>query len=159
MIREAFAEIIQYKQIPPCGTAQSQSVIEPEVLGNFAGFSLVEATQILNNMGVEFQIVGNGTEITSHIPMAGQPVPRGVPIILYLDGDTAGNLTHVPNVEGLDEGRAIELINAAGLVPVVFGDGTEANEGDIWFVNRQSPSPGSHIPRGTQIQLRMRLRE
>jgi len=182
MLREVFTEIINYRQLPPAGAEQATGVLmdaRGEVLSDFSGMELRDVTPILSNMGVDFQIAGRGAIVSHHIPAAGQPVPRGAPIFLYLDGniDNLDDLTFMPNVEGLPESRAIEQITEAGLVPIVvtrpaLGRGywlqddnepdDDEDEEDItagWIVYRQFPSPGLHIQRGTQVRLRARVME
>ena len=185
MLREVFKGIIQYRQLPPAGAEQATGVlmdIGGEVLADFSGMELREVTPILNNMGIDFQIAGRGAVVSHHIPAAGQPVPRGAPIFLYLDGniDYLDDLTFMPNVEGLPEARAVEQITAAGLVPIVvtrpvmgrgdwilgadyneyaYEDEEEEDPTEGWIVYRQFPSSGLHIQRGTQVRLRARVLE
>ena len=180
MVREVFEGIIEYKQLPPAGAEQATGVLDigGEVLPDFSGMELREVTPILNNMGVDFEISRSGAVISHHIPGAGQPVPRGTPIFLYLDGniDNLDDLTFMPSVEGLPRARAEEMIIASGLVPFVIAEesmgtrswmfeadeadgGEEAPEdepADNWIIDRQFPSAGRHIQRGSQVRLRAR---
>ena len=173
MIREVFEEIIRYRQIPPAGSDPIGVVAAAgaELMPNFSGMDLRELTPILNDMDFDYQIVGFGSVVEHHLPPEGQPVPRGTPVFLYLDGniDDLYDLTFVPNVEGLPEEQAVNLLVSAGLIPVVITETpvgrsapepgeNEANQ-ERWTVFRQFPASGLHIQRGTQIRLRVRPME
>ena len=180
MIRDVFEGIIEYRQLPPAGAEQATGILDigGEVLPNFSGMELRDVTPILNNMGVDFSVSGRGAVISHHIPGPDQPVPRGTPIFLYMDGniDDLYDLTFMPSVEGMSVSRAEELIITSGLVPFVITEGPggarprrfEAAERnyeddeppeeiiDTWIVERQSPTAGQHIQRGSQVRIRVR---
>ena len=170
MIREVFEDIINYRQLPPAGAEQHTGVLVNaggEIMQDFSGMELRVVTQILNSMGIDYIISGRGAILSHHIPAAGQQMPRGAPVLLYLDGDISDlyELTFVPSVEGLPKERAIEQIIAMGLVPEftsaeptgrgLLDESDEEQEAEEnLIVYRQSPRPGLHIQRGTQVRLR-----
>ena len=180
MVRDVFEEIIQYKQLPPTGEEQATGTLVTagaELMQDFSGMYLKDVTPILINMGIDFDVVGRGSVVVMHIPAAGYPIPRNVPLWLHLDNDVSDmdSLTFMPSVEGLPIHRAEEVLLANGLYPIIsyssaMGQGdwafdaindesTTQNESEIWQIYRQSPSSGVHIQRGTQVRLRARPRD
>jgi len=176
MVRDVFKEIIQYRQLPPTGEEQATGILVTagaELMQDFSGMYLKDVTPHLISMGIEFDVIGRGAVVESHIPAAGHPIPRGAPLWLHLDNDISDMdaLTFVPSVEGLPRHRAEEVILASGLYPVIsysssmrqndwdFDEAEESFEDDIWIIDGQSPSSGSHIQRGTQVRLRARPRD
>ncbi|MCL2399273.1 MAG: penicillin-binding transpeptidase domain-containing protein [Defluviitaleaceae bacterium] len=185
MVRDVFQDIIRHKHLPPDDLEQdSGMLLNPggDVMDNFIGMELREVTRRLNNMGVDFSIVGQGSIVESHIPPAGRPVPRGIPIIVHLDNniDNLEDLTFMPSVQGLPEEQAVNLISAAGLRPIVItsgpmgsrdwsaepvegsplielSDGSEFTEN--WVIYRQFPAAGVHIQRDTHVRLRSRIED
>jgi len=170
MIREVFEGIIRERQLPPAGEEGTTGILldaREEGLPDFSGMQLREVTPILNNMGIDFQISGRGSLVSHHIPGFGQPTPRNVPIILFLEGnlDDLDDLTFMPMVEGLRPERAKELIIEAGLLPVVI-ETPPMGRGDYyydeyaeetWVIYRQFPSAGVHIQKGTQVRIRSQV--
>ena len=178
MIRDVFEDIINYRQLPPAGSEQATGVIMDiggEIMPDFSGMELREVTSILNGMGIDFQISGRGAVLSRHIPVFGQPVPRGNPVFLYLDGniDNLDDLTFMPYVEGLSDERAMELVTEAGLVPVIVterpmgrslwdpypeeeNEAEETEQAEQFIIYRQFPSAGLHIQRGSHVRLRAR---
>jgi len=184
MLRNLFQEIIRYRQILPDGTGQVTGILQTadaELMTDFSGMELREATRLLNSMSIDYEIAGRGSVISHHIPAAGQPVPGGIPVFLYLDGDLSDiyELTFMPDVTGLTEEQAFDLVVAADLVPIfVSSEATDRSEWNLdpitgrpqlheetsqgiivrdKTVYRQFPSAGQHIQRGSQVRLRMRF--
>ena len=176
MIRDVFEDIIQYRQLPPTGAEQATGAIMTagaELMQDFSGMELRDVTPLLNGMGIDFDVVGRGSVVVSHIPSVGQPVPRGgAPLWLHLDNDISdmSTLTFMPNIEGLPVHRANEMLEAAGLVSQIssaptgrnvdLDDDYEEDEDlpEVWIIYSQSPSAGALIQKGTQVRLRSRLR-
>ncbi|MCL1999077.1 MAG: penicillin-binding transpeptidase domain-containing protein [Turicibacter sp.] len=157
ILRDIFANIIEYKQIPPTGEEITTGILNwgVETMPDLSGMELRAATPILNSMGLDYHISSRGSVISHHIPSAGQPVPNNVPVFLYLDGNISNldDLTFVPNVEGQPLERAREMLEQAGLNFVVVRESTYIPDENL-IVQTQFPIPGQHIQRGTQVRLR-----
>jgi beta-lactam-binding protein with PASTA domain len=66
------------------------------------------------------------------------------------------NLVKVPNIEGLTVTEAEATLSSVGLVPAdvpVYGP-IEADAGAFASAYRQSPRPGSMVPRGSKVSFR-----
>lgn len=68
----------------------------------------------------------------------------------------AANLVTVPDIEGLGAKHADNVLRGVGLVPAdtpVHGP-VEDDSKDIGLAYRQSPRPGSKVPRGSTVSFR-----
>jgi hypothetical protein len=164
----------------------SQSLADRSVLSDYSGMQLVDVTRHLNNLEVDYQIGGIGSVVSYHIPAAGQPVPKNAPVFLYMDPDSyrEEDMTVVPDVEDLAMEQAWRFITDAHLTPVTFmdappgtgagggggdpvtynpqnadgSDGNELAETAQYYVYRQFPVAGTHVQRGAEIKLKVRIR-
>ena len=68
----------------------------------------------------------------------------------------SADLVRVPNIEGLGATVAESVIRSAGLVPsdVPIHGPIDADAADIALAYRQSPRPGSMVPRGSKVSFR-----
>ena len=75
--------------LPYLGVAASGT--EEIILGDLTGLTAGEAEQILKAQGLDALFTGEGETVVSQIPNAGQSVPAGSRILLYLDRSTIRN--------------------------------------------------------------------
>ncbi|MDR1066457.1 MAG: PASTA domain-containing protein [Clostridiales bacterium] len=168
MIKKLFTDIIKYKAYPP-DAEMSEGGARPEsdgvTLGNLTGRSVMEATQYLGGLGVEYEIIGGGNVISGHMPAEGASVGQGDKVFLYAryeGADEAGALALVPDVRGTSADEASGILSRAGFKPVLTGDGIEdfyLSEGGSNYktfeVIDQMPAYGVKLPLGTEIRLKI----
>ena len=92
------------------------------------------------------QVESERTEgsVIDQYPRPGEVVPRGTRVNLVVSQVT---FVAVPNLIGHSLGSASEILGALGLTYKVM----EGNPKDD--VTAQRPAPGTHVPKGTRIQL------
>ena len=78
------SDILPYLGVAAAGT-------EEIILGDLTGLTAGEAEQILNAQGLDALFTGEGETVVSQLPEAGQSVPAGSRILLYLDRSTIRN--------------------------------------------------------------------
>ena len=78
------SDILPYLGVAAAGT-------EEIILGDLTGLTAGEAEQILKAQGLDALFAGEGETVVSQIPNAGQSVPAGSRILLYLDQSTMQN--------------------------------------------------------------------
>ncbi|MCL1988587.1 MAG: penicillin-binding transpeptidase domain-containing protein [Firmicutes bacterium] len=175
MVRNLFEDIIHDRHLQPDGVAQTTGFITDFNSGfmpDFSGMELRDVTPILNSMGNEFQISSRGSIVVQHQPGPNQPITQNTTIFLTLDGDISDldALTFMPDLIGARTDLALERVQSAGLIPIIVTDSytgrtdwrnnpdaepsDELVDTDAWLVERQFPSGGVHIQRGTQVVLR-----
>jgi stage V sporulation protein D (sporulation-specific penicillin-binding protein) len=115
MMREVLQGIIKYKNIQPSNGA-SEVAADPDTMPmpDYVGAELRDASQDLNSLGLGFSCSGDGDQIVSQFPAAGERVTPGSQVILYLKSSGA-ELAVVPDVSKLSPEEAIQAIYDAGL--------------------------------------------
>jgi beta-lactam-binding protein with PASTA domain/serine/threonine protein kinase len=81
-------------------------------------------------------------------PPTGTEVERGSQVTLVVSQGT--NQVTVPNVEGMGRDQAITIIAQAGLRPVIDVEDLFKDE-----VKKQEPDPGTLVPRGSPVRLKL----
>jgi beta-lactam-binding protein with PASTA domain len=152
-------------------------------MNDYTGMQFSEVSKLINNIGIDYRVIGSGTVVQNHIPAAGQRAPENAPVFFYLDADTVydGEMVVIPHVEGLNMETGEDYVREALLIPVSFIDKPDAaagmyagdpvttypvyanrenepaaavSEGKIY---KQFPEAGSVVQKGTQIKLKVRV--
>jgi len=179
IVREFFLELIQMRSLRP-SDANVYENGQPMLPGNvpmpdFTGRRATDVVRSLNNLGLDFIIVGSGTVVDSHLPIPGGIMPQTIPVILYMDPNTReDNMVTVPNVVGLPVTQADMILGQTFLTAVLattdhgghsdngeFTPGTAhdvertpgSGETPVYVVNRQFPEPGTEVERGFQVRM------
>ncbi|MCL2602888.1 MAG: penicillin-binding transpeptidase domain-containing protein [Defluviitaleaceae bacterium] len=163
-ILRAFTEdLILLRNLPPSEGPYMEDWHSPvlglEPMPDLNGQRVTDVVRNLINQGILFQIHGGGTIVDHHFPAAGfsMPQPNSIPVQLHTDPTTRaeGGMTFMPNVVDLNAEQAHEFVRDALLMPILFGgEGERAN----YEVYRQFPAPGTEVPQGMQVMLRVRRR-
>lgn len=114
-----------------------KNVTVPEV----RGLNKNEASKILKDANLTYEIVDEGEEIVDMTPKPGYSAKEGGKIILY-SGNTGNynNEVVVPNLKGYTKAKATELLNSLGIQAKFIGEGV---------VSEQSIAEGSKLDKGT----------
>ena len=118
-------------------------------LGDLSKKSLEDATQILETLGLEFEITEEFSEdteeglISGTLPDAGEIITPDEIITLIV---SLGIKIEVPEVEGLNYQAAIDLLEQAGLVATVSGDTNG-------LVRKQLPRKGEFLEPEGVVEL------
>lgn len=149
MLKGLLENIIKYMGIQKTETvtASSSSDDSTVVLDDLTQYTTNEAIKYLSLKGLDYQVVGQGSEVTSSAPHAGTEVQEGSTIILYVT-KAAGedNTVQVPSVLGRNYDDAVAAIMNAGLSPVVEGD-------ESGVVASTSPKRGETVDKGSDVTL------
>lgn len=117
------------------------------VLDDLTQYTTNEATSYLALKGLNYQVVGEGSKVTSSAPHAGIEVQEGSTIILYVTkAPGEGNIVQVPSVLGRSYDEAVAAMMDAGLSPVVEGD-------ENGVVVSTSPRKGETVDVGADVKL------
>ncbi len=120
------------------------------VLDNFAGMTVKDAQKILKEQSITAKIIGTGNQITGQIPAAGESVPGGSEILLYLDTVPQEESVKVPDFSGMNRQKASDEAGKLGLYILVKGN-PEISHNVV--VSAQNVPAGTEVPRGTTIEL------
>ena len=120
------------------------------VLGDYTGLTLKEAEKQLSSLSLTAVSVGSGETVTGQIPAAGQTVPGGSEVILYMGGEPEESTVTVPDFLGMDRQQASDAAGELGLYVLVAGNDAVAPN---VVVTGQSETAGTEVPVGTTIRL------
>ena len=143
------ADILPYlgaKQSFAEGDVAGKSVVMPDL----TGLTQKEAQKLLKEQSLTAVFSGTAETITGQIPAAGQTVPGGSQVLLYL-GDSPGEQTvTVPNFAGMTRQQASDAAGALGLYILPKGN-LDISPGVTATI--QSISPGTQVSLGTTIEI------
>ena len=130
--------------------AQEELAGQEIVVEGLAGLTGADARKLLKKAGLTARLIGSGETVTGQIPAAGQTVPGGSQVLLYL-GDRPPELTvEVPDFSGMNRQQAGDAAGALGLYILVTGnDDVDTNV----VVTAQNMAPGTTVSVGTTITL------
>jgi len=183
IVRELLEELIELRNMRPSDVPYADSYWQAARAGggempDFSGQRVTDVVLNLNNMELDFTIVGTGTIVDTQIPHPGRPMPQpgSGHVILYLDEETrTEDMVTVPSVVGLTVVEAERILGEAMLRAVLAtgtnrsggtGDYTPGTAGAVerdptadaslppYRIYRQFPEPGTEVERGFQVRLR-----
>jgi stage V sporulation protein D (sporulation-specific penicillin-binding protein) len=170
MLREVLEKIIKYKNIPPSEEIEAADENDGGIpMPDYTGAALMDATQSLNSLGLDYNCAGEGDIVKSQFPAADEKVTPGSEVILYLRSSGA-ELAVVPDVTGLSPEEALAAVYDAELsAAVVYEDAGEDDEQEAVAdttpvptvtpadrkVYKQMPEPGQKVQKGTEVKLRI----
>jgi stage V sporulation protein D (sporulation-specific penicillin-binding protein) len=124
VISAVFSECLDHMGIYAQYTAEeleNQDTMVPYVLGTGG----LTAISTLKTYGLNYEFVGDENGIvTTTVPGAGQLIPRGGKVVIYMDESEKKTVT-VPNVIGMSAEQANAVITSAGLNIRVSGGAAE----------------------------------
>ena len=124
----------------------SQTVI----LEDLTGFSEKDAEKYLKSASLCAKIIGQGDYVTDQIPAAGEQVPGGSQVLLYMGEEVDQTLVQVPDFSGMNRAQASDAAGKLGLYVLVAGN-PEISPNVT--VTAQDIPPKTEVPRGTTITL------
>ena len=120
------------------------------VMEEFSGFTREEAEKALKAQTLTAKFIGSGETVTGQIPAAGESVPGGSQVLLYLGEEAPEDTTRVPDFQGMNRQQAADAAANAGLYILVTGN-TDLSPNVT--VTAQSVAAATTVPRGTTITL------
>ena len=121
------------------------------ILEDYFGMTAEEAQKALKKLGLTAVVRGEGETIVSQLPAAGQSVPGGSQVLLYLSQADDTDLVAVPDFAGMNRQQAADAAGKAGLYILVSGN-TEISPKVT--VVAQDIAPGTMVTAGTTVKLK-----
>lgn len=145
-VSDALEQILPYLGIEAVYN-ETEMARRKVTISNFTTWSVSLASAYAENMGIAYEIVGDGKYITSQIPAAGAQVEAGsAKVILYTGGEKPENTVRVPDVKGMTAVAASQTLINAGLNIRITG-----NTGENVLL--QSVAPGTMVSPGTLVTI------
>ena len=120
------------------------------VLDDLTGLDRGKAEKQLKAQGLTARWIGDGETVTAQLPEAGNTVPGGSQVILYLGEEKKERLVEVPDFAGMHRQQASNAAGAAGLY--ILPVGNDRIDPSV-TVTAQSPAAGTQVPAGTTVRL------
>ncbi|MBQ7291984.1 MAG: PASTA domain-containing protein [Clostridia bacterium] len=152
-VSKILAEVLPYLGIEPEYTEEELKSMAMSV-PSYRGQSLDMAKKMIEDAGLKYEIVGNGTRVIQQIPASGEKMSKdNGRIILYTEENMPENKDAVvPSVIGLTAEAANKVLTDAGLN--VRFSGTTIGSGNV--VYSQSIEVGTVVAKGTIVEIEMR---
>ena len=140
--------------LPYLGVERTFSETDPAgleiVVEDLTNLTAQDAERKLKDMGLKAKFSGTGETVTGQIPAAGQTVPGGSEVLLYLEQVPETAQVTVPDFTGMNRQQATDAAGALGLYVLVSGNGEVSS--DV-TVTAQSIPKDTQVPTGTTITL------
>jgi stage V sporulation protein D (sporulation-specific penicillin-binding protein) len=143
-------DTLRYLQVPvqvaPEKITGNSSTV---VLPNLVGMELKAAVERLGKLKLKVDIIGDGTSVKGHLPLAGNELQEGGKVILYTSIPSSGNNPEtvvVPDLTGKTITEVNEITKLLNLNFEIQGSG---------IVIKQEPEPGIQIPVGSKLMIIM----
>ncbi len=114
---------------------------------NVMDYSLTSAYAAMQKKGLEYLVIGNGTEVINQYPAGGTSIPKGSTIILYTE-ETEPRMTAVPDLTGFSVSYIKALFSSLGLNLKINGSAASSA-----VAVSQSVAPGTEVQEGTLISV------
>lgn len=153
MLKGLLENIIKYLGIPKTEAVDENSEAAANTIGldDLTQYSTNDAIMYLSMKGLNYQVVGEGSVVTSSVPHAGTEVAEDSTVIVYVTkGPNDDNMTQTPNVMGRTYDEAVGALMEAGLSPVVNGD-------ENGVVVSQSPQKGEYVNNGSEVTITLEV--
>ena len=120
------------------------------VMEDLSGLTTADAERKLKDTGLTVKFSGTGETVTGQIPAAGQSIPGGSEVLLYLGEEPTLQQVAVPDFTGMNRQQASDAAGSLGLYILVTGN-DEISPNVI--VTAQDTPKDAQVPVGTTITL------
>ena len=121
------------------------------VLEDMTGLTGPEAEKLLKERSLTVQLIGSGETVTGQIPAAGESVPGGSEILLYLGEAVSRQEVEVPDFSGMNRAQAEQAAGKLGLYIQATGN---SELSPAVTVTEQSIPPKTKTAIGTTVTLK-----
>ena len=114
------------------------------ILEDYSGMTAQEAQKAFKKLGLTAVIRGEGETIVSQLPAAGQSVPWGSQVLLYLSETIEPEMVAVPDFAGMHRQQASQAAGELGLYLQITGNAE---------ISPQVTAISQNIPKDTQVPV------
>ena len=136
------------KALPYLGY-RSEAEETKTVIENFVGTNVAYAKMALSDMGIKYEIIGDGDIVLSQTPTSEYPLTHGNSRVILYTTPSKEIYVEVPDVVGLELSRANELILNSGLNICVRTD-PESSGATVTY---QSIPAGAVVKKGMVLEI------
>ena len=140
-VKEIVKNISKYYGNSDSNTSKTIDIKDYKV-ESFTNKKIDKVKLTLNNQGIKYQIIGNGSKVINQSPNSGDIITNN-DIIYLITNDTN---VKVPSVVGLSSKVSKDVLQKLGMKVKLEGVG---------YVKEQSVAPGTNITNGMEIKLKL----
>lgn len=141
-------EVLPYLDVERHYTEEELENID-STANTYIGLSVDEATEKVDQDGLEAIVKGSGDTVIAQVPESGTKIPSGGRIVLYTDEASKEEKTTVPNFIGLTITQATQLAASHNINVSITGAINVSNS----VVQMQSLDEGTEVSPGTVVTL------
>jgi stage V sporulation protein D (sporulation-specific penicillin-binding protein) len=131
---------------------ESSNVTVPLLLDQ----AVTDAEDTLTDLGLQYEVVGDGTAVVKQCPQTGSSVNKGGIVLLYTEESAEPQYVEVPDLIDKTAAEADDLLQQAGLNIVTIGASAENTNAKVQF---QSETAGTLVEVGTVVSLTMAIND
>lgn len=146
-VRAFLAEALPYIGVQPVYTEEELAKTTISV-PNLVGKTEAQTKATVNTKGLKVKFVGTGDTVVKTVPAAGNKIPQGGTLIIYLD-DSATQTVAMPKLTGLTPAQASAAAGALGINIHMTGDSTTKTAQAV----SQSIAAGTQVSVGTVVSV------
>jgi Cell division protein FtsI/penicillin-binding protein 2 len=125
-------------------------------VGDYVGKSVGDAKTLVNTLGVDVEVKGDGSTVTYQMPTSGESINKDTgKIILYCGDETPTDTVTVPNVMNMSATNCNQTLLNYGLNILIDGT-TNYDIASGAVVIAQEPASGTVVPSGTVVTVTLR---
>ncbi len=148
VFRNIALDVLRYLEIPPeLSLPDEKNAQQRLLIPDVTGLNVFEAEDMLRKNDLDVKLVGGSNKVLKQVPLPGAEVLTGTTILLFTEDGVQleGNYyIAVPDMIGLSQEEAADLLAELGLILTFEGEGT---------VIKQDIEPGSRVPGGSRIKV------
>lgn len=151
--RQLFSDLFNYMSIDISSTNDEvrKSLLKDVIIPEIRDLKVEDGQQILKELNLEFEGVGEGDKIIDITPKPGYSVKEGTKIIIYKgDSKQIDKQVLMPNLYGYSKQGAIEILDSIGLNYKIIGEGLMVS---------QSIEVGKIVQRGDTVELTFSVKD
>lgn len=148
VVTSVFKEALPYLGYYPQYTEEELAKMDITVR-SLDGQDIEQAKTLLQDDGLKYEVIGNGTTVCGQVPEAGNSIPRGGKVILYTEENYTEETAKVPNLIGMNASQANSAIANLGLNIKISGN---AERNGAVVISQNWPE-GSEVSKGTVIEV------
>lgn len=154
VVSSILSEVLPYLEIPRNGEVEHKSITVTKMIDK----SLEDAKKAVEDLGLEYRVVGNGDKVVDQMPHSGTVLTEGGKVILYTEYEEEHKTVFVPDVKGYRAQDALTVLYNKGLNVRVTGAYSSSITGTP-MVALQDIAAGTEVPEGTVITVEFRYSE
>ena len=153
VVSSILSEVLPYLGIPRTGEAEHKTVTVTKMIGK----DTADAIKAVEELGLEYKLVGSGESIVDQMPRAGTALSEGGKVILYTEETAEEDRTQVlvPDLNGYFAQNALDVLKNKGLNVRITGAYSSQIDG-IPLVVLQDVPAGTVVEEGTVVTIEFR---